>query len=235
MPIERMWGVGPKTAPRLRSLGYKTLGDLATASPERLEALLGAWGLQVGRLARGEDDRDVDPRDLAKSIGAEVTYERDLYKREDIERTLLEHAERVAQRLVAESTSARVIVVKLKYADFELRTRRVTLPEPVMDATSIYEASRQLLREFPERTLGVRLTGVSVAGLVEGPPPRTLFPDARAEKRQKVEAIIAMVKGRFGGEGMTRATLLEREENVGGVSASRRTNMAGAKDRGDDE
>src|SRR4029077_17766604 len=59
MPIERMWGVGPKTAPRLRALGFHTLGDLANAAEKQLEVLLGAWGGQVHRLARGEDDRDV--------------------------------------------------------------------------------------------------------------------------------------------------------------------------------
>src|SRR6202012_4957704 len=122
-----------------------------------------SWGIQVSRLARGEDDRDVDPSGLAKSIGAEQTYERDLTAREDIERTLLVHAERVAQRLVEEGLSAQVVVVKLKYADFSLRTRRTTLRDPVLDATSIYEAARALLAEFPLRSGGVRLTGVSVS------------------------------------------------------------------------
>ncbi len=221
MPIERMWGIGQKTAPRLRALGYATLGDLARARPKDLERALGTWGTQVARLARGEDDREVDPNGLAKSVGAEQTYERDLTARADIERTLLVHAERVAQRLVEEGLSARVVVVKLKYADFALRTRRATLLEPVLDATSIHEAARKLLDGFPARG-GVRLTGVSVAGLVEGPPPRLLLGGEEAERRRKVEELVARVKGKFGTEGMTRATLLEREEDVGGVSASLR-------------
>ena len=176
----------------------------------------------MARLARGEDDREVDPSGVAKSVGAEQTYERDLVSREDIERTLLEHAERVAQRLVEEGISARIVVVKLKYADFTLRTRRATLKDPVLDATSIHEAARRLLDGFPPRRDGVRLTGVSVAGLTEGPPPRLLIGGEGAEKRRKVEELVAKVKGRFGVEGMTRATLLEREESVGGVSASLR-------------
>jgi DNA polymerase IV len=222
MPIERMWGIGQKTAPRMRALGYATLGDLARAREKDLERALGSWGIQVGRLARGEDDREVDPSGLAKSVGAEQTYERDLTSRLDIERTLLVHAERVAQRLVEEGLSARIVVVKLKYADFTLRTRRVTLLEPVLDATSIHEAARRLLDGFPARHGGVRLTGVSVASLSEGPPPRLLLGGEVAEKRQKVEELVARVKERFGAEGMTRATLLEREQDVGGVSASLR-------------
>jgi DNA polymerase-4 len=222
MPIERMWGIGAKTAPRLRALGFATLGDLARAREKDLERALGAWGTQVGRLARGEDDREVDPSGDAKSVGAEQTYERDLTSRGDIERTLLVHAERVAQRLVEEGICARIVVVKLKYADFTLLTRRATLREPVLDATSIHEAACRLLDGFPSRTGGVRLTGVSVAGLVEGPPPRLLLGGEEAEKRRKVEELVARVKGKFGAPGMTRATLLEREENVGGVSASLR-------------
>ena len=179
--------------------------------------------MQVARLARGEDDREVDPSGLAKSVGAEQTYERDLTSREDIERTLLVHAERVAQRLVEEGLSARVVVVKLKYADFTLRTRRATLLEPVLDATSHSRGGAAAARRVSAaRRDGVRLTGVSVAGLVEGPPPRLLLGGEEAEKRRKVEELVAKVKGRFGVEGMTRATLLEREQSVGGVSASLR-------------
>jgi DNA polymerase-4 len=222
MPIERMWGIGQKTAPKMRALGYATLGDLARARAKDLERALGTWGLQVSRLARGEDDREVDPTGVAKSVGAEQTYERDLTSRDDIERTLLVHAERVAQRLVEEGISARIVVVKLKYADFTLLTRRATLPEPVLDARSIHEAACKLMDGFPARHGGVRLTGVSVAGLTEGPPPRLLLGGEEAEKRRKVEELVAKVKGKFGAEGMTRATLLETEESVGGVSASLR-------------
>jgi DNA polymerase-4 len=222
MPIERMWGIGPKTAPRLRALGFATLGDLARAPASQLERVLGVWGGHVARLARGEDNREVDPDGLAKSIGAEQTYERDLTDRGAIERTLLEHAERVAQRLVEEGFSARVVVTKLKYADFTSRTRRTTLPEPVMDAMSIHEAACRLLDGFPKRSDGVRLTGVSTSGLVEGPPPRMLFGGEEADRRRKVEELVLKVKTKFGADGMTRATLLERDENVGGVPMAQR-------------
>jgi DNA polymerase-4 len=222
MPIERMWGIGPKTAPRLRALGFATLGDLARAQPETLERVLGVWGAHVSRLARGEDDREVDPEGLAKSIGAEQTYENDLRERPVIERTLLDHAERVAQRLASEGLSARVVVVKLKYADFTSRTRRTTLPDPVMDATSIHQAACRLLDGFAPRRDGVRLTGVSTSGLVEGPPPRLLFGGEEAERRRKVEELVLQVKTKFGTGGMTRATLLDRDPNVGGVSMALR-------------
>ena len=78
LPIERMWGVGQKTAPKLRALGFATLDDFARADGAQLEHLLGSWGRHVQSLARGDDDREVDPHLAAKSVGAESTYEHDL-------------------------------------------------------------------------------------------------------------------------------------------------------------
>jgi len=210
LPIERMWGVGVKTAPRLRALGLATFADLARADG-RLERELGSWGAHVRALARGEDDREVDPNGVAKSIGAEQTYEEDLADRDAIEKTLLEHAERVAQRLVREGMCARTVVVKLKHADFTLVTRQLTLPEPVADTGSIHAAARSLLDRMELRGARFRLTGVSVADLSEGPPPRTLFPDRAAEKRRMLERVAADVADRFGAAGITRAALIDRK------------------------
>ena len=209
LPIERMWGVGPKTAPKLRAMGLSTLGDLAAATAAKLEQLLGSWGTEARALARGEDPREVNPEREAVSIGAEQTYDEDLTERSAIERTLLEHASRVAQRLLAENLFASTIVVKLKYSDFTLRSRRVTLPQPVMDTHSIYEAAVRLLDRFEDAGRPVRLTGVSVAGLTGETVP-TLFPDRAAEKRQRLEGVISNVAERFGALRLTRAELLTK-------------------------
>lgn len=220
LPIERMWGIGPKTAPRLRELGFQTLGDLARAEPERLERLLGSWGLHVHALARGQDDRAVDPNGEAKSIGSEATYEQDLRDQEAIARALLDHAEQVARRLVAEGLFARTVVAKLKYADFTLVSRRVTLPEPVADTASIHRAARDLLPKFPSVSRGVRLVGVSVSELISE-PPLTLFPDVEAQKRHDLEQVLLRVSQRFKGGGVTRADLLEGAVRVPSVKTRR--------------
>ena len=175
LPVERMWGVGPKTAPLLRERGFTTLGDLAVAPASVLERLLGSWGVQVRELARGNDPRAVEPDRAALSLGAEVTHEHDLRERADIARAILEHASRVAQRLHAEGLYASGVVVKLKYSDFTLRSRRVLLPEPVGDTGSIYRAAEELLDTFPASRLGVRLTGVAVTHLEHGPSTHALL------------------------------------------------------------
>ncbi len=128
LPVERMWGVGPKTAPKMRALGYATLGDLARTDEDALRRAFGSWGASMARLARGEDDRHVIPDRLAKSIGAEQTYEEDLVGADAVSASLLEHSARVARRLVRADMSARTVTVKVKYADFTLVSRQLTLP-----------------------------------------------------------------------------------------------------------
>ncbi len=213
LPIERMWGVGKKTAPRMRDAGFSTIGDLASARQEDLERFLGKWGREVHGLARGEDDRDVEPDREPKSIGAEETHEYDLETREAVERSLLDRAAHVAQRLVREGYWARTVTVKLKYADFTLLTRRTSLPDPVSDTTSIYETARALLDRFPLEGERIRLVGLSMSELHDRAPPPKLFVDPAADRRRKLEEVVSDVSARFGDDGITRATLLGGKKN----------------------
>jgi len=213
LPIERMWGVGPKTSKRLRAAGFRTIGDLAGAAESQLESMLGSWGAHVRQLARGIDDRDVEPGEAAKSIGAEETFTRDLSHRPELERHLLAQSGRVARRLLRADLCGRVVTVKLKYADFTLRSRQSQLPDPVADTDSIYAAARELLHRFPDSRHGVRLTGVAVSGLEPGPPTGGLFPDPDARRRLELEQLVAKVSNRFGSGHITRATLIEEGDD----------------------
>ena len=213
LPLERMWGVGPKAAGRLRAMGLSAIGDLARADEERLERVLGRWGAEVRRLARGIDPREVVPHREAKSVGAEQTYGEDLRERGAIERTLLRHSERVAERLHAAGLSAGTVTVKLKFADFRLETRRAQLDSPADDASSIYEAARGLLDRFelgsPPQARAVRLTGVAASDLREGPPVPTLFDAEQKARRRAIQSVTADLKARFGARGsITRADSL---------------------------
>ncbi len=209
LPVERMWGVGPKTAPQLRRLGYATLGDLARAEPATLARAIGSWGGEIVKLARGDDDRPVIPDREAKSISAESTYDVDLVGRDAVARTLLAHASRVAERLTAEGLAARTVVVKLKYADFTLLTRRMTLPDAASDTRTLHDAALELLGRFPLTGARVRLTGVGAQDLgpASGRQP-SLFADRTAARRREVEAVLLSAKDRFGGHPITFATLL---------------------------
>lgn len=221
LPIERMWGMGQKSAPHAHGAGFHTLGDLARASDAQLERAFGSHGPAMGRLARGEDAREVEPERDALSIGAEETFDRDLVRIEDLERELLGQAQRVAQRLVAEGLAGGSITVKVKYADFVSRTRSTQLDEPVSDTDAIYRAARMLLDRFELGKKAVRLTGIQMGKLGPLGEIVTLFPDPRLQRGNKLEAAQAALRDRFGQGSVTRAALLGRSERGMGLGEAR--------------
>lgn len=213
LPVERMWGVGPKAADVLRRAGFRTLGDLAASEPARLERVLGSWGPTVVQLARGADEREVVPHREAVSIGAEETFDVDLRTREELTRTLLAHAARVARRLTVRGLRCRSVVLKLKHADFKLVTRQAKLPEPVSDTTSIYRAACALLDKVDIAGRAFRLTGVSAKDLVgEGAAGGGLFPDVEIARRARLEKALGDVRARFGEASVVAAELGQRKE-----------------------
>lgn len=211
LPIERMWGIGPKAATRVRAEGLATIGDLAHAPLAKVRRALGTdWAETVIRLARGEDERDVHPDRAAVSIGAEETFEHDLVEREQIERELLRQSERVASRLTASGLVARGVQVKVKYTDFRLITRRRTLPVGFSDTTTLHGAARELLdrielgRERPIRLSGVAAFKLSAAD-AEQP---ALFVDEAAKKRAELERVALRAAEKFGGRMLVHADAL---------------------------
>ena len=215
LPIERMWGVGPKSIERLRPAGLTTFRDLAETSLDHLEALLGRAGaVHAQTLARGIDDRPVVPGREAVSIGAEETFEADLVDRRAMELRLLDLAGRVAKRLHKAGLEAAGVTLKVKYADFTLKSRSVTLPEPIADTMGLFNAAKTLLDRVPGGR--VRLLGISAATLspARGDEASTLslFPDAAPERRRRLEEVVLKVGDRFGKQGLRRASLLEGEE-----------------------
>jgi DNA polymerase-4 len=200
MPVSRLWGVGKVTEAALAEIGIHRIGQLADA-PEAL--LAGALGLHGARdlrlLARGEDPREVVPHEEAKSVGAEETFERDLAGREALLPHLREEAERVAHRLREAGKRGRTVTLKLKYADFELVTRRVTLAVATDDGKAIYDAAAaQLERVDLDRP--VRLTGVSVSGFDAAVEQLGLFDVSRRERprRARLNAALDRIADRHG-------------------------------------
>lgn len=212
LPVERMWGIGPVAARTMHEAGLRTIGDLAASSPEELTALLGKWGAQVHQLARGIDEREVNPDHEAKSVGAEHTFESDITRPEDLHPHLLNQAARVARRLHGQGIQGRVVTLKVKFANFTLRTARTTLPQPVSNTDSIYRAAVELLARMDLQGRGVRLTGVSVSELSRelsgGPVQRDLFGDAEVSRREAIEDLTAKIRNKFGEGSLLRATLV---------------------------
>jgi DNA polymerase-4 len=205
LPVSRIFGVGPATEAALRRLGVVSVGDLAAADEAALRRALGSAGPDLARLARGEDPREVEPGVAAKSVGSEDTFEQDLAGEEALLPHLREQAERVARRLRAAGLAGRTVTLKLRYADFESVTRRVTLGAPTDDGRAIYLAARaQLGRADLGRA--VRLTGIAVSGFGEDDTQLDLFAPQGTEssgRRRALNAAIDAIAEKFG-EGSVR-------------------------------
>lgn len=201
LPIERMWGVGEKTAALLRARGVRTFADLAKVALSHRD-ILGARADELRQLALGIDHRPVEPDVAAKSIGSESTFEHDLLAIDDIREALRDHAARIAARLVQESAHARIIHIKLRYADFSLVTRQRAVAQPVADSLSIGEVAESLLTTIPLTGARIRLVGVSVSGF-GGATQTELFASPstkQQEQRLRVEHALAAVRAKTGAQ-----------------------------------
>ncbi len=173
LPASKINGIGPKASARLAGLGISTVGELAAAAPELLQANFGRsyarWLLDA---AHGRDDRAVVIWSPPKSVSRETTFERDLHVQRD--RALLsahlEHlCERVAEDLRRKAVVGRTVGVKLRFDDFRIVTRDLTLPAATREAAAILMGVRQCLKRAPlERRL--RLLGVRVGSLESEAP-----------------------------------------------------------------
>ena len=213
LPIERLWGVGPKTAARLRKRRIASIGDLARIQEAVLRGIVGATNARHLRaLAHGEDARRVETQRDTKSISEERTYTDDLIDPDVIDRALLQRAEGVARELRRHGWVGRTVHLKVRTGDFTTWTRALTLPEPTDLAEVVVEAARRL---FSERIdlggLGVRLVGVGVSGLEPAAHVQAgLFPDAKQERARRAAQTADALRERLGPEALVRARLLPR-------------------------
>ena len=214
LPISKLWGVGRATQKELRLLGVETFGDLARISEDVLKSKLGVHGHDLIRLARGEDDRSVNPEREVKSIGAEETLLKDLTKADPARRELLWLATKVTRRLRRHGFVARTVTLKVKYSDFKMITRSETLKRPTDESREVYQAVCRLLEETAVGRRPVRLLGVSLSKLgIEGEERQfSLLEDLnpRPEARQLNQAL-DRIADKFGDRAVLPASLLERE------------------------
>lgn len=210
LSIGRLWGVGPRTAERLESLGLRTIGDVARCDPKLLVEHLGDTGAHLQGLACGEDDREVVPDREAKSVGAEYTLDRDIRGVSAVKRHLRRAADRVAPRLRSQGVLAGAVRVKLKTASFQLLTRQAPLARPTDDARPLFEAACGLLGEF-NLTVDMRLVGLAAFALqpADRPVQAELFGDEGRQRNSRLERTLDALRGRFGTSAVKRGSDLD--------------------------
>lgn len=215
LPIRALAGVGGKTEEALSRLGLRTVADVADVPFAALRSAVGeAHAARLHELANGRDPRVVETERVEKSVGHEITFHEDVTDPGVLERELLRLSDRVGARLRAADVTAGGVALKLRYSDFTTLSRSRRLPEATNVARRIYESSRELFRELQIGTRPVRLIGVRAERLSDDAPSLSLWdPD---DEWRDAESTVDALRGRFGVDAVTAASLLSRRPSTAG-------------------
>jgi len=208
LPVEELWGVGPKTAESLEQLGMKTIGDIAAWPEEDLIRRFGKHGADLSRRAKGIDNRPIETERETKSVSAETTFVEDIRDEEMLKRTLRKLSDQVGRRLRKHDLAGTTVKIKLRWSDFTTLTRQKTLPYNINSDPEIYQAAEEL---FDENWTGrwVRLVGVGVSGFDESPVHQLgLWDQPRQDDNSTLSSTLDELRDKFGDSVIKRASSL---------------------------
>ncbi len=200
-------GVGPVFRRTLQSDGYATVGDLAAADVRELVKRYGESGLRLHDLAHGRDARPVRPDHDRRGMSAETTFNEDLTSAEDLEAELWPLCEKLAAKARRDGVASRVLILKLRRADFRIITRRMSAPEPVQTARALFAAGRALMASELGRPY--RLIGIGMGELADATVSSTLFETAEA-RALRTETAIDSLRAKFGARSVVAGRALKR-------------------------
>jgi DNA polymerase IV len=215
LPVERLWGVGPVTAAKLRERHLRTVGDVARVGEAALVAMLGTHGgRHLHALAHNHDPRRVRVGHRRGSIGSQCALGRRPRPFAEIDATLAALVDRVTRRMRAADRAGRTVTLRLRFADFTRATRSRSLLKATMQTRTVLDTARQLLSEAKPLidTRGLTLVGVAVSNLDSDGYVQLELPFAGPDE-SPLDSALDAVRDRFGGTAVTRAVNLGRDLN----------------------
>ena len=225
LPVSDMLFVGKNAAERLRSVGIRTIGDLAQADPRVLETMLGKQGVQLSIYARGEDKAPVrrwGDAEPVKSVGNGMTFKRDLVSRQDADSALVVLCDQVAGRLRAQGLWAGGVQLTIKDTEFKSITRQCKLEQSTHLASELETACRKLLAaNWNGRP--IRMLTVTAQSLSDRPGPvqqsffETREPD---EKREKLEKSLDAIRKKYGRGAIGAGSIVKNDLGLGSLEVS---------------
>ena len=214
LPVNAIWGVGPKTNEELQKLGLRTVADIANTPRQTLIRALGeAAGASLYELSWGRDYRDVEPEEVDKSISAAETFDSDTEDQEIVLRELLRLTEKATYRMREKDFSARTISIKVRFADFKTITRSKTVPLAISATHEVFEVVKNLFLALKLDRARIRLVGVSLDGLEDGvDASEQLILGEREKGWRQATAAIDKASARFGQGSVRPARLFDESE-----------------------
>jgi DNA polymerase IV len=216
LPVVRMWGVGAKTAAKLRERGVTTIGDLARMPGPALEAMLGRGaGGHLHALANLHDARRVSTRPRRRSIGSQHAWGMSRREPAKVDADLVALVDRVMRRVRAAKRVGRTVVLRLRFDDFSRATRSQTLPHPTARTRVVLEAARELLATAQPliRARGLTMVGIALTNLADDLPFQLELPFDPQDALLLDEALDE-IRDRWGTSAVTRGVLLGRRPDL---------------------
>jgi DNA polymerase-4 len=209
LPLEVLWGIGPKTADKLRRIGISNIGQLAQRSEQEMTKRLGKHGYDLYTRANGIDNRPVVTSREPKSFSQEVTFGQDTTDSHSLDKQLRRQSRHIAASLQKNRLVGSTVKLKLRWPNFSTITRQVTLPEPSQEQEVIYKFARELFDGNWDKKTPIRLIGVGVSGLEPPSKQLGLWDGVDYSRLAKVEAAIYEVNQKFGADKLHRGIIRE--------------------------
>ncbi len=203
LPVERMWGIGRKTAVKVREMGIGTIGDIARRTPDELARVFGSRAHSIRDLALGIDSRAVVSDRERKSLSEERTFGKDLADEDSILAALTTLCHDVGERMRTEQIRGRTVILKIRFSSFETHTRQKSLESATASTAEIREAVLDLYKKFDREGRSVRLLGAGMSSLeseasIEQPELQFQRPAGKAERQTRAEAAVDSLRAKFG-------------------------------------
>ena len=214
LPVNAIWGVGPKTNEELQRLGLRTVADIAQTPRSTLIRALGeGTGASLYELSWGRDYRDVTPDEPDKSISAAETFAEDLEDPDEILREFLRLIEKATGRMRKRNLAAQTVSIKVRFSDFKTITRSKTLELPVIGVQESYEVVKKLYLGLKLDRARLRLVGVALENLIDqSAAPQQLILGEREKGWREATEAIDRATARFGKGSVRPARLVDPED-----------------------
>jgi DNA polymerase-4 len=211
LPTQALWGIGPKTAERLKPLGIQTIGDIRKLSNNDLVRHLGKFGEELERRALGIDNSPIHLSHEIKSVSNETTFAKDISDQQDLYETLHWLSESVGRRLRKHNLRGSTVKLKLRWEDFTTLTRQVTLSSPTNDDGEIYASVKSLFNKTWKNGKPVRLLGVGVSQFSK--PVRQLgLWDMPKQQDENLMKAVDHLRERYGSQTIFRGSDLKKKK-----------------------